>query len=208
MTTTRIFAAAAVLGMVASTAVAGGYSKSGPATAEPMVQAASSPMIAPRFNWTGPYAGAAIGYGQMKLSGGGDIDNGAAALFGGYRYDTGNAVLGAELSVVPTTFGSATLPNGDEIKGGASLMLTAGLPISADARTLAYIGAGPTVVRTSGVGGSKTSTGATLGLGIDHMLTESTMLRGAVTYSAINDVSNANYKTRTLAVGVGIGFKF
>lgn len=208
MYTIRTITAAIVVAMAANSAVAGGYSKSGPVTAEPMVPVLQATPVATRFNWTGAYAGAAIGYGQMKLSGFNSRDQGAGGLFGGYRYDMGNAVLGAELIVAPTAFGKASLPNGDEIEAGASLLLTAGVPITQDARTLAYIGAGPTVLHTSGLGGSKTSTGASVVLGLDHMITDTVMVRGAITYAAINNLSNANYKSRTLAVGVGIGFKF
>lgn len=208
MNTIRTITAAAVVGLVATSAVAGNYSKVGPAMAEPMVPVLNAPVAASRFNWTGAYAGAAIGYGQTNLSGFDSRSTGVGGLFGGYRYDTGNAVLGAELDLALATFGKATLPNGDEMKSSASLLFTAGLPISANARTLAYVGAGPTMVRTSGVGGSKSSTGATVVVGIDHMMTDTVMLRTGVTYTGVNNLSNANYKARTLAVGVGIGFKF
>ncbi len=33
-------------------------------------------------------------------------------------------------------------------------------------------------------------------------------LRSSVSYTAINKLSNANFKTRTLALGVGVAFKF
>lgn len=172
------------------------------------MSAPPAPTPAPRFNWTGAYAGAGIGYGRMDFDGFNSRNSPVGALFGGYRMDMGSYVLGGELTVSPGAFGSATLPGGDELKSGASLMVSAGMPISADRRTLGYVAAGPTLVRTSGAGGSDTSVGAGLQLGLDHMLTDQIMLRGSVTYTAINNVGNADLDTRTLGAGLGVAFKF
>ncbi len=205
---TRFLMTTAATALIATGASAGDYSKSGPAMAEPSIAAPAAPVAAPRFDWTGGYAGAGLGYGRMSISG---ANNGSAAvggLFAGYRYDMGSAVVGGELIVSPGTIGSATLPGGDKLKGGAALMLTAGVPVTADARTLAYVGVGPSLLRTSGAGGSETSTGAGVQVGMDHMLTDQIMLRGSVNYTAINNVGNANLKTRTLGAGIGVGFKF
>ncbi|MFN7003105.1 MAG: outer membrane protein [Roseinatronobacter sp.] len=204
---TRLLATAAVTALVATGASAGDFSKSGPAVADPVVPAPATPVAAPRFNWTGAYAGAGIGYGRMSISGNPSQSSAVAGAFAGYRWDMGSAVYGVEGLLSPA-FGSPTLPNGDRIRGGASLLLTAGIPISADARTLGYAGIGPSIVRTSGAGGSKTSAGATVQVGLDHMLTDQMMVRGALNYTAINSVSNAGYKTRTLGAGVGLAFKF
>ena len=205
---TRLLTTTAAAALIVTGASAGDYSKSGPAVTEPMIEAPAMPAATPRFDWTGGYAGAGLGYGRMSISG---ANNGSAmvgGLFAGYRYDMGTAVLGGELQVSPGTLGSATLPGGDKLKSGASLMLSAGIPVTADARTLAYVAAGPSLVRTSGAGGSETSTGAGLQVGMDHMLTDQIMLRGSVNYTAINNVGNANLRTRTVGAGIGVGFKF
>lgn len=202
----HVITGAVLAGMFATTAVAQDTSKMAPAMAEPSVSMA--PIMAPTFDWTGGYAGVGLGYGNMRISGEDSRSAATGGLFAGYRMDAGSYVLGAEAVVVPGTFGSATLPGGDEVKAGATLLLSAGIPVSADRRTLAHISAGPSIMRTSGAAGSETSTGATVGVGVDHMITDSMMLRGALSYTAINNVGSSNLNTRTMNAAVGVGFKF
>lgn len=199
---------AAIVGFLATGAVAGDFGKAGPGMAEPTIPRAVEPMTQPRFTWTGGYVGAGVGYGQMNISGFDSRSSGVAGLFGGYRMDMGGFVLGGEAHVMPASIGSATLPGGDEIKWGASFMGTAGMPFGVDGRTLGYVGAGPALMSTSGVGGSSRSIGGTVALGVDHMITDQIMLRGGVNYTVINSVGNASLNTRTLGAGVGLGFKF
>ncbi len=203
----RLFAIAAGAALAATGAAAGNYTKSGPTVTEPVIQTPPVPVAAPRFNWTGPYAGAALGYGRMSVSGNASQSAAVSGLFAGYRWDMGSMVYGIEGQIAPA-LGSPTLPNGDRIRMGAGLLLTAGIPVSADGQTLVHAGVGPSLLRTSGAGGSKTATGATAQIGIDHMLTDQIMLRGSVNYSAINSVSTASYKTRTVGAGVGLAFRF
>lgn len=203
----RLIAIAAGTAFAATGAAAGSYSKSGPAMAEPAIPAPPAAAAAPRFNWTGPYAGAAVGYGRMSISGANSGSAGVGGLFGGYRWDMGSAVYGVEGQIAPA-FGSPRLPNGERIRMGAGLMLTAGIPVSDDARTLVHGGIGPSLLRTSGAGGSKTAAGATAQLGVDYMLSDQIMVRGAVNYTAMNGVSNASYRTRTVGAGLGLAFKF
>jgi outer membrane immunogenic protein len=203
-----IFASAVLAGLVSTGAMAGDYSKAGPGVQEPVVSTPAPTPAPARFNWTGGYAGAGLGYGNMNFRGGDDASSATAGLFAGYRQDMGFAILGAEALLAPVAFGSPTLPSGDEIKGGGALLFTAGLPVSADARTLAYVGVGPSMLRTSGTAGSENSIGGMAAIGVDHMLTDSIMLRGSVNYTAINNVGQTDINTRTLGAGVGVGFKF
>lgn len=203
----RLIAGASVAGLFATTAMAQDYSKMAEPVVEPRV-AVAAPAMAPAFDWNGGYAGVGLGYGSMSFDGPADSRSAATgALFGGYRYDAGSYVLGSELVLIPG-FGDSTLPGGDEIKSGASVLFSAGMPVSQDRRTLAYVAAGPSMIRTSGAAGSETSVGGTLGLGVDHMITESMMLRGGVSYTAINNVGSTDLKTRTMNATVGVGFKF
>jgi hypothetical protein len=203
-----IFSSAALAVLVSTGAMAGGASKTGPGLEEPVVPAPVAPAAPARFNWTGGYAGAGLGYGDMNFRGDGSTGNATVGLFAGYRQDMGFAVLGGEALIAPVALGSPTLPGGDEIEAGAALLFTAGLPVSADARTLGYAGVGPAMVRTSGTGGSENSFGGMVAIGLDHMMTDMIMLRGSINYTHINNVGNDDVNTRTLGVGVGVGFKF
>ena len=205
---TKVIAITAAAAMIATGASAGSYSKTAPATAEPVIQQPAAPVAAPRFDWTGAYAGAALGFGRLTTSAGERGTSAAGGFFGGYRWDMGDVVVGAEAQLAPMAFGSPTLASGDRLRAGAALLLSAGTPVTADGRTLAYAGAGPAMLRTSGPAGSETSTGLTGQLGVDHMLTDTIMLRGSVSYTAINGVGSANDRTRTLGAGVGLAFRF
>ena len=201
---------AAIAGLLATGAVAGEFGKAGPGMSEPMIAAPAEPMVAPRFSWTGGYAGVGLGYGRTNFSGFNSGSSGVAGLFAGYRQDLGGVVLGGEAIIVPTFLGNADLPgpSGGELKWGGSLMGTAGMPLGAEGRTLGYIGAGPSFVRSSGAAGSENSVGGTVALGLDHMVTDQIMIRGGVNYTVINNVGADNINTRTMGAGVGLGFKF
>lgn len=205
---TKVIAFAATAAMIATGASAGSYSKAAPVSAEPVVQQPAAPVAAPRFDWTGAYAGAALGYGRLRTSAGESGSSAVAGLFAGYRWDMGDAVIGAEAQLAPVAFGSPTLASGDRLRAGGALLLSAGAPVTADSRTLAYAAAGPAMLRTSGPAGSETSIGLSGQLGVDHMLTDTIMLRGSVNYTAINGVGSANDRTRTLGAGVGLAFRF
>ena len=74
-------------------AFAGGVSQPVP---EPVV-AAPVVTVAPTTNWTGFYGGASLGYGDINTNT--NIANGSGVIggiLGGYRYDFGNWVAGAE----------------------------------------------------------------------------------------------------------------
>lgn len=208
----RTFATAAVsASLLVAPAFAQSTSKTGASMSEPSVAQPVQSMIppAPRFSWTGGYAGAQLGYGQMNLSDAPNRNGGTASLFGGYRMDMGQAVLGVEGVVTPIYPGSSTLPGDDSIRGSASLLLSAGVPVGADQRTLAYVNAGPTFLRTGGGGeSSDISTGGTVGVGVDYMLNDSTMLRGGVSHTRVNSVGIENTRLRNTSANVGIGFKF
>lgn len=55
---------------------------------------------------------------------------------------------------------------------------------------------------------SETSTGGTVGVGLDYMLNDNTMLRTGVSYSSVNSVGVSDTRVRTTTANVGIGFKF
>lgn len=80
-----ILSAVAALTLSSTAVLAGGL-------ADPVVEA---PIAVPAvdLSWTGFYAG-------LSANTDDELDNGEVGVFGGYRYDLGNVVVGGELNVV------------------------------------------------------------------------------------------------------------
>ena len=159
-------------------------------------------------DWTGTYGGLALGFGRLEISGGESRSQATGGIFVGYRQQTPQAVLGAELLLAPNAFGRTTLPGGDKLESGAALLLTAGMALPSDPSTLVYINAGPTLFRTDGTAGAENAIGVSLGVGVDHMLTDTMMLRAGISYSKIDDVGKDDLDTEALNVGFGLALRF
>lgn len=113
-------------------------------------------------DWTGAYAGAQLGYGDVNGTGAADGDD---VLFGvhlGYNYDFGTYVLGAELDYDDADIdlnGAATVDSVTRLK------LRAGYDFG---RTLGYVTAGVADVDTS----LGSETGEFFGIGATYLINE------------------------------------
>jgi opacity protein-like surface antigen len=123
----KSIAALLAVGLAAGPALAGGPTV---ATTEPPV-AAPAPVVVASSDWSGFYAGAQIGYGDADSNGAGLDGNGfLGGIHGGYRWDLGQAVLGAELDYdiadISLGGGAASLDDVTRFKliGGADLGAT------------------------------------------------------------------------------------
>lgn len=80
---------------IASPALAGGPVAVEP---EPTVTPVIAPVAAPGMDWSGAYAGVQLGYADIDSNGAGlDGDGMLGGIHGGYRWDFGNVVAGAEV---------------------------------------------------------------------------------------------------------------
>lgn len=86
----------------------------------------------PSFTWTGPYMGAAVGYGWGNFANtiaGGDLSVDLPAsssgfmggLYGGYNYQLGNVVLGLESDIMYSALRGSIDANGHFDTGGGSV---------------------------------------------------------------------------------------
>lgn len=173
----------------------------------PTVQTPVSAPVMQGFSWTGAYAGIGLGYGSMSASGSSSRRGGALGVFGGYRMDMGAGVVGVEAQLAPLTLGTYNL-GADRLRWGGALLLSYGMKLGQDERTLASVGVGPAFLNTRNAGSSETSTGIRGQLALDYMLTDTMMLRGSVTHSRINNVGVGNRDTRTTGLEAGMAFKF
>ncbi len=85
--------------ILAMTALATPALAGGPTTpvVEPEIVPAPMPVAAPSADWSGFYAGAQLGYGDVDSNGGGLDGNGElGGVHAGYRWDLGTTVLGVE----------------------------------------------------------------------------------------------------------------
>ena len=115
-----LFAAA----IVAGPALAGGPTA---VPAEPVIEP-PAPAIVPASDWSGFYAGAQLGYGDVDSNGAGLDGNGfLGGIHGGYRWDFGQFVFGTELDYDATDIslagGTSSLDDVTRVKliGGADL---------------------------------------------------------------------------------------
>lgn len=201
-----ILPAAAVVSL-ASVAHAG---QMGPGLTEPTL--APPPEAAPIINrravdWTGFYAGADVDYGRLS-TGGTRLNTGTAGLFGGYRFDLGDAVLGVEGRVAPAVLGQSRLPSGDRLRGSASVLFSAGVPLTADGALLGSVAVGPTFMQTSASGSDRWATGATGRIGLDYMVSDGVVLRGGVSYTGFERLGSDRVRASQPSANLGISFRF
>lgn len=201
----RIVLSALVSGITASTAIAGGAKYQETVVPAPVYTPA--PMVS-GYDWTGGYVGAQFGFGTLNYRNFSSQSGGTAGLFAGYRFDMGAHVVGIEGEINPTTFGDYNIPTGDRLKRGAALHGTYGFKVTEDERTLLSVRAGPSVVQTSQGGSTDTAWGLTGGIDIDHMLTDTLMLRGGLRAGYTNNLGSGDLSTRSLGAGIGLGLRF
>lgn len=171
--------------------------------------------IAPElvYDWTGPYAGAVLGFGHGvyggNYDGGGDFpDDGEADLEGhmfsgvlGYSMRSGNVVYGGELGLSALDMsGSEPCPNpafSCEMEVDSMVSLSGRVGYLASERMMVYgalgVAAANVNVFTDEAGGigrngsEETATGAVFGLGMEYAVSESMRLRGGISHYAFGE---------------------
>lgn len=185
----RTTAIALPLIMAGSFATAGGL-------AEPVETVAPTPVVTPApapmmgSDWTGFYAGAQLGYGQLDPSLTGtdpaEPDGAVYGVHAGYMYDLGSIVLGAELDYDATNIEFDTPAS--ELESVARAKLRVGYDAGA---FLPYLTAGAARATTSGAPLDGDTDGTFAGLGLAYKVSDSIMVGGEVLQHQFDDVADA-----------------
>ena len=206
-TFTRILTLAALpLASVAGAAQAGGVS-------EPVIVAApTAPVMAPVVmtgaDWTGAYAGASLGYGRASADLDGadpfddDPDGAVYGVFGGYNYDLGSIVLGAELQYEATNITNDL--TGIDVDGVARLKVRAGYDAGA---FMPYVTAGVAQLYTGG-GLDADDRGAFGGVGVDYRFGANTVIGGEILYHEFDDFDDTGIDLEATTASLRVSFMF
>ncbi|NYS24873.1 porin family protein [Rhodobacteraceae bacterium 2376] len=176
--------------------------------ADPVVEAPPMAPVPTMVDWTGGYAGVALGVGRASWDDGSSSDV-LGNLFAGYMFDMGDYVIGADLNYAPASvFGDFSTAS-EELRAAWGLVGRAGVKLGAEGRTLASVGVGPSWVRTRDAGGDgNTAVGVTAGVGVDYMIDDNWMLRSGLSYSRFGSVGANDISVNSVAAHVGAAFRF
>ena len=194
---------AVILGLTTAPVLAGGLNEPvmSPPGAAPIIIAAPAPVRS--ADWTGFYAGAQLGYGQLKSDA---IDEDPQDLLygvhAGYLYDLGNIVVGAELDYDMTEIGFAA-PAVD-LDSVARFKLRAGYDAGA---FQPYLTAGVAQASVSGALDGTTD-GQFAGLGLDYQLSDSFRVGGEVLAHQFDNLvdSGVDVEATTLTLRASYNF--
>jgi hypothetical protein len=175
------------------------------APTEPVIVAPIAPQPV-SFNWTGAYAGAQLGLGNLNVRGATTRSSGFAGAFVGYRQDLGNVVLGVELE---GNAHGANRNSGNRARqiSSAALYVGAGVKVSQDGRSLLSLKAGPARVSWRANGRTRSASGFSAGVDFDQMLNDNAFLRVGLRHTATPKRGNRARSSSTSAV-IGIAYKF
>jgi outer membrane immunogenic protein len=198
----KTIAALLMTAAIATPALAGG-----PTTpiAEPEIVPAAEPYVAPGLDWSGAYAGAQIGYGDVDSNGAGLDGYGAlGGVHAGYRWDMGNFVAGAELSYDKANIDLGATA-GDELDDVTALKLTAGREFG---NSLVYGALGAAHASASVAGADLSDNGLVYGLGMDYAISERMTVGGELLRHDFNDfdASGVDLDATTLKAKVALRF--
>lgn len=185
---------------IASPALAGGPVAVEP---EPTVAPVIAPVVATGLDWSGAYAGAQLGYADID-SNGADLDGNGflGGIHGGYLWDFGNVVAGAEVS-----YDSADIDLGDA--GGTlddmtRLKLLVGTEMG---RSLIY-GAAGAAHASANIGGTDYSdSGWFLGAGMDYAVSDRWTVGAEFLHHQFDDFDGqGDFDVNTLQAKVSMRF--
>jgi len=195
-----------IAALIATAALAGPALAGGPAipVAEPEIVPAAEPYVAPGMDWTGGYAGAQLGYGDVDAS---DPDGEGYGWLGGvhagYRWDMGSFVAGAELSYDKGSIDLVT--PGDELDDVTALKLMAGTEVG---NSLVYGTLGAAHANATIGGVDYSDSGLVYGLGFDRPLAGNWTVGGELLQHDFNnfDASGIDVDATTVKAKVALRF--
>ncbi len=199
--TLKPLAALAIASVVAVPAFAGGLAQP---QSEPVVAA---PVAAPAYTggeWGGFYAGAQLGYADLDSNGAGIDGNGAiGGIHGGYRWDFGRTVIGAE---VDYDTADVSLGNGiGDLNNVARLKFMAGADLG---RALVYGTAGVARAEATVAGTDFSDNGYFGGIGVDYALTDTWTVGGELLLHKFKDFDNTNIDLDVTTIKAKVAYRF
>jgi opacity protein-like surface antigen len=195
-------ALALALALAGAPALAGGVAQPAPPPA--VIPAAPAPM--PSADWTGAYGGLQLEYGDAGLSDAINEDGtGAlAGVFGGYRYDFGSYVLGAELDL---NLADIEL---EAVDGDVDTVSRLGLEAGFDAGpALIYGTAGAAIATVDTDTDTLRGDGYFYGVGIDYAATETITVGAELLQHEFDDFDDVEgLDADALTFGVNVALRF
>lgn len=185
--------AAASLG--AAPAFAGNYEAT---PVEPVPVAPVVPAAQPvTGDWTGPYGG--LSFGNLNAQAGNAVQTGAIyGLYGGYDYDFGDFVLGAELDYQT---GNDYAIAGVDVDNVTRLKVRAGYDLG---RTLVYGTAGAARIDTS----LGDATGPVGGVGMEYKVTDRFSIGGEALAHSFDDIGGSGVDADAQTYSLRATFRF
>lgn len=167
--------------------------------------APSAPMsYQPSFSWSGPYAGAQLGYGFADADNGVDGNGIVGGVHAGYNYDLGGFVVGAEGDF---DFSGVDFDDGaGDVDGIARGKLRAGVPIG---RAMPYLAAGGAYAYGDIDGaGDVSDLGWIAGGGADFAVTDQVIVGGEYLYHKFDNFDDSGIDVTAHTVRAKASFKF
>ncbi|GAB5446406.1 outer membrane protein [Gymnodinialimonas sp.] len=189
-------------------ALAGGVAPA-PAPAPAPIVPAPAPV---GYDWTGLYGGIQLEYGDVDAdtTAGVDAADGDGVLyglFGGYRYDFGNIVLGAEVDLNLADI-DLDDPAGTTI-GSLDAVHRLGAEVGYDAGPALVYGTAGVAQATATVGGAELQdTGYFFGAGVDYLVTDQIILGAEVLQHEFEDLDSSGLDVSATTFGISAAFRF
>lgn len=184
---------------LAMPALAGGYNA--PVVEAPVAAPVAAPVVSSADgDWTGGYVAGQLGWGHSKF-GGLSEDTAVYGIRGGYDYDFGKFVLGANLdwNKVDADLGT------DTVNDIARLGLRAGYDMG---RSLVYVAAGAARANVDTLTGSVDENGYYAGVGMDYAINDKWTVGGEILQNRFTDFNGTNSTLSTTTAGLNVGFRF
>ncbi len=189
-------------------AMAGGY-------VEPAAPAPAVVPVAPApvgYDWSGFYGGVQLEYGDVQVddAAGASAGEGTGALygvFGGYRYDFGDFVIGGELdlNLADIDIDDAAGANIGSLDAVHRLGVEAGWD-AGPALIYGTVGVAQGYATLSGV--ERNDTGYFYGAGVDYLLTDQIVIGAEVLQHEFDDFDGSTLDVSATTFGINAAFRF
>ena len=204
---TAVLAGSLAALLLPAAAMAGGYVA--PAPAPEIIPVAPAPV---GTDWTGLYGGVQLEYGDLTVddNAGNPFAEGDGALygvFGGYRYDFGTIVVGAELDLTAADITIEDL-TGTPI-GSLDSVIRLGGEVGFDAgRALIYGTAGYARATATLTGVERSDDGYFFGAGVDYLVTDQISVGVEVLQHQFDDFDGTTLDVEATTFGINAAFRF